>query len=230
MAAQAHAVARALPRRRRERLARARCADAAGSEQTRRIEFDPASHEAWHGEPRLTYRTEPMAQAMELTGPLALYLQASSTATDTDWLRVRRRRSAGRQGARALQRLAARVAPQDRSREIDARRSRTIRTSPPSRSSRARCTSSRSRSGRCATCSSRDTACGSRSRTRIRSSRRQGRPHVTMRQQGDEHDLRRRPQAVAAGGAGDSALKTATKTGGTFRSRSTNLLQSAAAP
>ena len=27
-----------------------------------------------------------MAKEMELTGPLALYLQASSTATDTDWL------------------------------------------------------------------------------------------------------------------------------------------------
>jgi predicted acyl esterase len=60
--------------------------ETAGAEQTRRMEFDPASHEAVHGEPRLTYRTEPMAKAMELTGPLALHLQASSTARDTDWL------------------------------------------------------------------------------------------------------------------------------------------------
>jgi len=60
--------------------------DSSGSEQTRRLEFDPASTEAWHGEPRLTYRTEPMSKPMELTGPMALYLQASSSATDTDWL------------------------------------------------------------------------------------------------------------------------------------------------
>src|SRR5688500_10311115 len=60
--------------------------EVAGAEQTRRIEFDPASPEATHGEPRLVYRTEPMARAMELTGPLALHLQASSTARDTDWL------------------------------------------------------------------------------------------------------------------------------------------------
>jgi predicted acyl esterase len=57
-----------------------------GHEQTRRLEFDAGSHEAWHGEPRLTYRSAPMAQALEITGPLALYLQASSTGTDTDWL------------------------------------------------------------------------------------------------------------------------------------------------
>jgi predicted acyl esterase len=61
-------------------------AESAGSEQTRQLEFDPASNEAFHGEPRLTYRTEPMAREMELTGPLALYLQAGSSARDTDWL------------------------------------------------------------------------------------------------------------------------------------------------
>jgi len=60
--------------------------DSAGAEQTRRIDFDAASTEAWHGEPRLVYRTEPMSRDMELTGPLALHLQASSTATDTDWV------------------------------------------------------------------------------------------------------------------------------------------------
>ena len=60
--------------------------DSAGREQTRRLEFDPASQEAYHGKPHLTYRTEPMAKEMELTGPMALYLQAGSTARDTDWL------------------------------------------------------------------------------------------------------------------------------------------------
>jgi uncharacterized protein len=60
--------------------------DSAGAEQTRRLDFDAGSTEAWHGEPRLVYRTEPMSHEMELTGPLALYLQASSTATDTDWV------------------------------------------------------------------------------------------------------------------------------------------------
>jgi putative CocE/NonD family hydrolase len=52
----------------------------------RRFEHDPATREAFHGEPRLTYRTEPFASAMELTGPMALYLQASSSVPDIDWL------------------------------------------------------------------------------------------------------------------------------------------------
>jgi predicted acyl esterase len=60
--------------------------DSAGGEQTRRLEFDPASQEAYHGEPRLTYRSEPMSRETELTGPMALYLQASTTAPDMDWL------------------------------------------------------------------------------------------------------------------------------------------------
>jgi len=57
-----------------------------GSEQVRRFEHDPATREAFHGEPRLTYRTEPFAKAMELTGPMALYLNAASSAPDIDWL------------------------------------------------------------------------------------------------------------------------------------------------
>jgi uncharacterized protein len=60
--------------------------DTAGKEQTRQLHFDPASTEARLGEPRLTYRTAPMEKPTEVTGPMALYLQASSTATDTDWL------------------------------------------------------------------------------------------------------------------------------------------------
>ena len=60
--------------------------DSAGSEQTRRLDFDPASQDAHYGKPHLVYRTEPMTKEMELTGPMALYLQAGSTARDTDWL------------------------------------------------------------------------------------------------------------------------------------------------
>lgn len=63
-----------------------RLLEAAGGEQARRFEFDPLSPEAAHGEPRLVYRTEPLVKPMELTGPLALYLQVSSSAPDTDWL------------------------------------------------------------------------------------------------------------------------------------------------
>jgi len=60
--------------------------ESAGGEHVRLFDFDPASHAAWHGEPRLTYRTDPMAHEMELTGPLALYLHAASSATDIDWV------------------------------------------------------------------------------------------------------------------------------------------------
>jgi predicted acyl esterase len=60
--------------------------DSAGSEQTRCLDFDPASQDAYYGKPHLIYRTEPMSKEMELTGPMALYLQAGSTARDTDWL------------------------------------------------------------------------------------------------------------------------------------------------
>ena len=61
-------------------------AEVAGSEQVRRYEFDPSTPEALRGEPRLIYRTEPLERELELTGPLALYLQASSTVPDIDWL------------------------------------------------------------------------------------------------------------------------------------------------
>src|SRR5688572_16217291 len=59
--------------------------DSAGGEQTRKLDFDASTHEAYHGEPRAIYRTEPMSRDMEVTGPMALYLQASSSAKDTDW-------------------------------------------------------------------------------------------------------------------------------------------------
>jgi predicted acyl esterase len=60
--------------------------EAAGTGQERRYDFDPSAPEALRGEPRLIYRTEPLRQELELTGPLALYLQAASTAPDVDWL------------------------------------------------------------------------------------------------------------------------------------------------
>jgi hypothetical protein len=60
--------------------------DAAGPEQARRYEFDGLASEATLGQPRLIYRTDPLGKEMELTGPLALYLNASSTAPDLDWL------------------------------------------------------------------------------------------------------------------------------------------------
>jgi hypothetical protein len=60
--------------------------DAAGAEQTRRYQVAGLAPEANLGQPRIVYRTEPMAKDMELTGPLALHLNASSTAPDIDWL------------------------------------------------------------------------------------------------------------------------------------------------
>jgi len=57
-----------------------------GREQVRRFEHDPATRDAFHGEPRLIYRTQPFAKAMEFTGPMALYLNAASSAPDIDWL------------------------------------------------------------------------------------------------------------------------------------------------
>src|SRR5687768_8307869 len=62
--------------------------DAAGAEQARRYEFDGLAAEANLGQPRITYWSEPMARDMELTGPLALHLNASSSAPDIDWLVV----------------------------------------------------------------------------------------------------------------------------------------------
>ena len=47
--------------------------------------YDPTSMAAYRGEPRLVYRSEPFERETESTGPLALTLWASSTATDTDW-------------------------------------------------------------------------------------------------------------------------------------------------
>lgn len=48
--------------------------------------YDPADPRTRHGEPRLVFRTEPMVELTEVTGPMALHLVASTTARDADWL------------------------------------------------------------------------------------------------------------------------------------------------
>jgi len=60
--------------------------EVAGAETGHTLELDPTARDALYGEPKLIYRTEPMERELELTGPLALYLQASSTAADIDWI------------------------------------------------------------------------------------------------------------------------------------------------
>ncbi|MFQ5915040.1 MAG: CocE/NonD family hydrolase [Nitrospinota bacterium] len=59
--------------------------DAPGPEGGRTYEYDPLSSESRYGNPRLIYRTEPQAKAMEVTGPIVLYLRAQSSGEDTDW-------------------------------------------------------------------------------------------------------------------------------------------------
>ncbi|MFQ5895287.1 MAG: CocE/NonD family hydrolase [Nitrospinota bacterium] len=59
--------------------------DSAGPEGGRSYEYDPASREARFGRPKLLYRTEPLPRPLEITGPIALYLVAQSSASDTDW-------------------------------------------------------------------------------------------------------------------------------------------------
>jgi predicted acyl esterase len=56
-----------------------------GPDSSAAYDYDPASGEAYRGGPRIAYRTEPFTEDLEITGPLALDLWASSTATDTDW-------------------------------------------------------------------------------------------------------------------------------------------------
>ena len=45
----------------------------------------PGSVDEANGRPKLVWRSEPYVKASEITGPVALYLVASSSATDTDW-------------------------------------------------------------------------------------------------------------------------------------------------
>jgi uncharacterized protein len=49
------------------------------------LDYNPAHPETRRGAPKRVYRTEPLPQDLEVTGPVALYLWASSTARDTDW-------------------------------------------------------------------------------------------------------------------------------------------------
>ncbi len=53
-------------------------------EQT--LEYRPADEHARWGNPRWVYRTEPLDQPTEVTGPIQLTLVMASTAEDTDWI------------------------------------------------------------------------------------------------------------------------------------------------
>ncbi len=59
--------------------------ETAGSDAERSYDYDPNSNESRYGNPRLIYRSEPMAKPMEVTGPVVLNLVAQSSAADTDW-------------------------------------------------------------------------------------------------------------------------------------------------
>jgi predicted acyl esterase len=59
--------------------------ESAGRDGQASYNYEPLSYEAYRGGPKLTYRSEPLAEEMELVGPVVLHLWASSTATDTDW-------------------------------------------------------------------------------------------------------------------------------------------------
>src|SRR5260221_7370675 len=48
--------------------------------------FDPSTRDAYIGRPAVTYRTAPFGTPTEITGPLALYLVAASSARDQDWI------------------------------------------------------------------------------------------------------------------------------------------------
>ena len=53
-------------------------------EQT--LGYDPAGERWTWGEPRWVYRSEPLDQPLEITGPIQLNLVMASTAEDTDWI------------------------------------------------------------------------------------------------------------------------------------------------
>ncbi len=62
-----------------------RLVDDTGPDSFGIYDYDPSGSEALLGRPKLVYRSEPLSCDLEVTGPLALYLWASSTASDTDW-------------------------------------------------------------------------------------------------------------------------------------------------
>ena len=53
-------------------------------EQT--LDYDPSSEQCLWGQPRWVYRSRPLDQPMEITGPIQLNLEMASTAIDTDWV------------------------------------------------------------------------------------------------------------------------------------------------
>lgn len=59
--------------------------EAPGRDGERTYAYDPLGEESRYGNPRLVYRSEPMARPLEVTGPIALNLVARSSAADTDW-------------------------------------------------------------------------------------------------------------------------------------------------
>jgi predicted acyl esterase len=57
----------------------------ANGEQT--LNYDPSNEQQWiRGEPRWIYRSEPLDQPVEVTGPIQLNLTMASTVEDTDWI------------------------------------------------------------------------------------------------------------------------------------------------
>ena len=62
-----------------------RLLDSPGADSLGIYDYSPSSPEAYMGGPKLIYRSEPLGRDLEVTGPLSLYLWASSTARDTDW-------------------------------------------------------------------------------------------------------------------------------------------------
>lgn len=57
-----------------------------GASGERGYSYRPFTHEWRLGQPKLVYRSDPVPEAYELTGPLSLHLVARSTAEDTDWV------------------------------------------------------------------------------------------------------------------------------------------------
>lgn len=56
-----------------------------GPASQRSFTYDPHSVDVISGRPCLTYRSDPIVREMEMTGPVALYLHAASSARETDF-------------------------------------------------------------------------------------------------------------------------------------------------
>jgi hypothetical protein len=61
-------------------------ADTPGPDGEALLDYDPAAEDWLSGLPRLVFRSEPLEQPIEVTGPVELKLAMSSTAEDTDWI------------------------------------------------------------------------------------------------------------------------------------------------